>query len=339
MSNVYFIPLTEYDEATLSKNLRVLLETVIDKEGVQLAEEVPIKVHFGEKGNTTYIKPGCYQGVIDYLLDHDIKSRFIETNVLYRGSRTTRDSHIALAKEHGFTALPITIADGNHGEEVLRVPIKGEIFEEVQLGKAYADFNQYIVMAHFKGHIQAGFGGAMKQLAMGFAARPGKMAQHTSISPIVNGKKCISCGLCVESCNYQAIDMEDTAVINSERCVGCAACIAICPEAAIRNAWDASDFLIRMAEYAYGAGKDKNNIYLNLAFNITELCDCVGEPMPLVAKNFGLFASTDAVAIDRACLDMLQENEGNKMFNDGRESLAHAEKLGLGSQDYSLIEL
>lgn len=340
MSNVYFIPLTEYDEAVLSTNLRVLLETVIDKEQVELLDEVPLKVHFGEKGNTTYIKPACYQGVINYLKEHDIKSRFIETNVLYRGSRTTRESHIALAKEHGFTALPITIADGHHGEDVLRVPIDGDVFEEVQLGKAYGDFDQYIVMAHFKGHEQAGFGGAMKQLAMGFAARPGKMAQHASISPSVNPDKCIGCETCVASCDYSAIDMiDDKAVISNERCVGCAACIAICPVAAIRNDWGAKDFLTRLAEYAYGAGKDKTNIYFNLAFNITELCDCVGEPMPLVANNFGLFASTDAVAIDRACLDRLQANEGERMFDIGRESLDQAEKLGLGVQDYTLIEL
>lgn len=124
MSNVYFIPLTEYDETNLSLQLRRLLETVIDKEQVRLADEIPLKVHFGERGNTTYIKPGCYQGVIDYLNENDVKSRFIETNVLYRGARTTRESHIALAEEHGFTQLPITIADGHHGEDVLRVPIE-----------------------------------------------------------------------------------------------------------------------------------------------------------------------------------------------------------------------
>lgn len=340
MSKVYYIPFTEYNEADLSTHLRRLLETVIDKEGLELAEEVPLKVHFGEKGNTTYISPACFEGVIDYLKDHSIKSRFIETNVLYRGARTTRDSHIALAKEHGFTQLPITIADGNHGEDVWRVPIEGEIFHEVQLGKAFADFDQYIVLAHFKGHEQAGFGGAMKQLAMGFAARPGKMAQHATISPSVNPKKCIGCETCVDSCDFDAIDMiEGKAVIDDERCAGCAACIAICPVAAIRNDWSASDFLIRMAEYAYGAGKDKSNIYLMLAFNITELCDCVSDTMPLIADNVGLLASTDAVAIDRACLDLVQANEGKKLFDIGRETLDHAEKLGLGSQKYDLVEL
>ena len=340
MSNVYFIPLTEYDEINLSLQLRRLLETVIDKEQVRLADEIPLKVHFGERGNTTYIKPGCYQGVIDYLNENDVKSRFIETNVLYRGARTTRESHIALSEEHGFTQLPITIADGHHGEDVLRVPIEGDVFDEVQLGKAFADFDQYIVFAHFKGHEQAGFGGAMKQLAMGFAARPGKMAQHASISPSVIPKKCIGCETCVDSCNYNAIDMiEDKAVIDSDLCVGCAACIAICPVGAIRNDWGAEDFLKRLGEYAYGAGKDKQNIYLNLALNITRLCDCIGEPMPFVADNFGLFASTDAVAIDRACLDMLQTREGKKMFDKGRESLDQAEKLGLGSQTYSLVTL
>lgn len=340
MSNVYFIPLTDYDEAALSKAARQLLETVIAKEQVKLEREVPIKVHFGEKGNTTYIKPGCFQGVIDYLKEHEIESRFIESNVLYRGFRTTRESHIALAQDHGFTALPITIADGHHGEDILRVPIEGEIFREVQLGKAYGDFNQFIVLAHFKGHEQAGFGGAMKQLAMGFASRSGKMAQHATISPTVTPAKCIGCESCLNACDYQAIDMiEDKALINDARCVGCAACIAICPVGAIRNDWGAKDFLKRVGEYAYGAGKGKANIYLNFVLNITDYCDCYGDTMPLVAGNVGLFASTDAVAIDRACLDILQEKEGKNLFDLGRETLDHAEKMGLGQQVYQLVTL
>lgn len=340
MSNVYFIPMEQFDEAAMSQAARRLLETVIDKEGVQLAAEVPIKVHFGEKGNTTYIKPASYQGVIDYLSEHQVASRFIETNVLYRGSRTTRESHIALAEEHGFTQLPITIADGHHGEDILRVPIDGDIFSEVQLGKAYGDFQQFIVLAHFKGHEQAGFGGAMKQLAMGFASRSGKMAQHASISPSVSPDKCIGCETCLDACDYQAIDMIDgKAVIQDERCVGCAACIAACPVGAIRNDWGAENFLKRVGEYAYGAGKDKDNIYISFAFNITDYCDCYGDTMPLIAKDFGVLASRDPVALDRACLDILQEREGKKLFDNGRETLDQAEKLGLGSQNYKVIQL
>ncbi|MFB0959044.1 DUF362 domain-containing protein [Clostridiaceae bacterium HFYG-1003] len=92
-------------------------------------------------------------------------------------------------------------------------------------------------------------------------------------------------------------------------------------------------------EYAYGAGHGKRNVYLNFAVNITEYCDCFGGHMDFIASNLGVFASTDPVAIDRACLDMLQTKEDKPYFEVGRESLAHAEKLGLGSQDYDLIPL
>ncbi len=339
MSNVYFIPFEHYNEERLSAIAARLFDEVVEREGVRLETEIPIKVHFGEKGNDTFLRPACYQGVIGRLRDAGVQARYIETNVLYRGSRTTRESHLALAAEHGFTDLPITIADGDHGEAVNEVPINGEIFDHVKLGAAYAPYDQFIIMAHFKGHAEAGFGGAMKQLAMGFAARPGKMAQHATVNPVVTPEECIACGACVASCNYDAIELTETAFIDHAKCVGCAACVAACPVGAIQTDWGAKDFTKRLAEYAFGAGGGKRNIYLNFALNITEYCDCYGGHMDFVAGNLGVFASTDAVAIDRACLDMLQAREGRPQFDSGRESLAHAEKLGLGSQTYELITL
>lgn len=339
MSKVYFKTITEYDEPELAKIALELFDEVVKEEKVELAGEIPIKVHFGEKDNTTFLRPACYQGVIGRLKEQGITPSYIETNVLYRGSRTTRDSHIALAREHGFTDLPILIADGDHGEEVMDVAIPGEIFESVKLGNGFAPYDQFIVMAHFKGHAEAGFGGAMKQLAMGFAARPGKMAQHATVNPIVTPEECIACGACVQACNYDAIELTDTAFIDHEKCVGCAACVAVCPVGAIRTDWSARDFTLRLAEYAYGAGHGKRNIYISFALNITEFCDCYGGPMEPVAGNLGVFCSTDPVAIDTACIDMLQAKEGKPVFDMGRESLAHAEKLGLGSRSYELITM
>lgn len=339
MSHVYFVKHEQFVPEEVSELAKGLLQTVVDREAVLLAEEIPLKVHFGERGNVTYIPPTAFRGVIDFLQERGIRSRYIETNVLYRGSRTTRSPHLDVAATHGFTDLPITIADGDHGEERIEVPIAGDIFDHVKLGKAFADFEQYIVLAHFKGHEQAGFGGAMKQLAMGFAARAGKLAQHSTISPLVNIKKCIACGICVESCDPGAITVDQFAVIDPKKCIGCAACISACPTGAIRNDWGAKDFTKRVAEYAYGAAKGKRNIYINFVYNITKYCDCNGAAMELIANDIGILASTDPVAIDRACLDLVQEREGKRLFEDGRETLQHAEKMGLGSQDYQLILL
>lgn len=339
MSEVYLIKTEKYDDEVLSKAARRLLEEVVEKENVELEKEIPLKVHFGESGNDTYIRPGAFTGVIDYLKEKNIETKYIETNVLYRGSRTTRDSHIKTAHEHGFTNLPIQIADGDHGEEFTDIPIKGEIFDHVRLGKAYADYKQFIILAHFKGHAEAGFGGAMKQLAMGFAARGGKLAQHSTLNPVVNQDNCIACGSCVEACNYGAIELTDAAFIDDTKCVGCAACVAVCPVGTISTDWEVRDFPKRVAEYAFGAAGSRKNIYIAYIMNITKYCDCDGSHMDFIAGNIGVAASTDPVALDTACLDMVQDKEGKKLFESGRDALVHAEKLGLGSRNYNIHEL
>ena len=339
MSKVYFKRVTNKSEEQLSQVARELLELIVKETGQKWENAVPMKVHFGEKGNNTYVKPGCYQGVIDYLNENKIDSAFIETNVLYRGPRTTRDSHIALAKDHGFTQLPIIIADGDHGEAYDEIQIDKEYFSTCKIGSEFSKYNQFIIMSHFKGHGSAGFGGAIKQLAMGFAARGGKLAQHSGISPTVIEKKCIECGLCVEKCDVEAIEMKEKAFIHSEKCVGCAGCIAVCPVGAIVNDWKEVNFKEKVSEYAYAAQKDKDNIYISYLINITKECDCVGQPMDEVTSDIGVFISKDPVAIDTACLDILQNQKSEKLFEDGRESIVHGVKIGLGTKDYELIEL
>ncbi len=338
-SQVFFTPYTTYDPTALSAIAKKLFEKVVEAEAFAFAEEVPIKVTFGEKGNTTFLGPDCFEGIIDALEERGVKTRFMDSNVLYRGSRTTREKHLETAKEHGFTRLPITIADGHHGEETYEVPIQGTYYDSVILGKAYEPFRQFVVLAHFKGHSQAGFGGAMKQLAMGFASRSGKMAQHAGIRPWVRESKCITCGTCLDYCDHGAITIGEYAAIDPQKCVGCAACIAGCPTGAIVNDWSGENFIEKLAEYAYGAQKDRQMIYVNYLLNITELCDCVGEPLEIIADNIGVLASSDGVAIDKACLDLLQASEGSTLFEDGRTALKHAAKLGMGSLDYELIEV
>ena len=172
---------------------------------------------------------------------------------------------------------------------------------------------------------------------MGFASRGGKLEQHSGISPVVDENKCITCGICSEKCNYSAINISEIAVIDSEKCIGCAGCIAVCPQGAINNTWGGSNFLEKLAEYAYGAAKDKDIIYVTFVHNITKDCDCNGSHMNPIAENIGILAGKDPVALDTACLDLLQQNEANKLFDKGKKTLKHAEKIGLGTMDYELI--
>lgn len=339
MSKVYFIrnPGTDYDK--LGQDALTLLKKVTTATGHRFAKEVPLKVHFGEKGNTTFIPAECYDAIIGYLKGKGIFPVYIETNVLYRGARTTSAKHIQTAKKHGFTQIPIVIADGEIGTEYDEVEINKQYFDTCKIGKGYGNYQQFIVMSHFKGHIEAGFGGAVKQLGMGFAARGGKLAQHSGISPVVKAEKCIGCDLCVEKCDFDAITRTDTAVINQNKCIGCAGCIAVCPQGAIRNTWTGSNFLEKLSEYAYGAAKNKDIIYITFVTNITEDCDCVGQTMAPVTAGIGVLAGKDPVALDTACLDLVQTNSGQKLFEKGRVSLRHAEKIGLGTMRYQLVEI
>ena len=337
MSKVYFIENDSLSAERLGADALTLLKSVVADTGHVFDKEVPLKVHFGEKGNVTFLSARCYEDILQYLKDAGVSPSYIETNVLYRGSRTTTDKHLETARAHGFTQVPIIIADGDLGTEYDVVEIEGQYLKKCKIGKGYGKFNQFIVMSHFKGHIQAGFGGALKQLAMGFAARGGKLEQHAGIAPVVKAGKCIACGLCVEKCDFDAIKMNGTAVIDQDKCVGCAGCIAVCPEGAIRNSWSGSHFLEKLAEYALGAAKDKDIIYISFISNVTEECDCTGIHMKPIAENIGVLASKDPVALDTACLDLLQQRSGKKLFDNGRVSLGHAEKMGLGTMAYELV--
>lgn len=344
MSKVYFKRVTDKNHKSLSDAALSLMKTLIDAEGHTFKGTVPIKVHFGEKGNKTYVPSACYEGVIDYLKANEIPSAYIETNVLYRGARTTAESHMQIAADHGFTQLPVIIADGDHGEAFDEIEINKEFFKSCKIGKSFGDYDQFIVMSHFKGHGMAGFGGAIKQLSMGFAARGGKMAQHAGINPVVKASKCIACGLCIKKCDVDAIDMrhdtgKEAAFIDHDKCVGCAGCIAVCPVGAIFSDWSGEHFKEKVAEYAYGAQLGKDNLYITYLINVTPECDCMGQHMNLIAEDIGVFASKDPVAIDTACLDMLQKESGQSLFDDGRVSIRHAVKIGFGSDQYELIEI
>lgn len=339
MSKLYFIRNTGSDYDKLGKDALKLLKIIVSETGHRFEKEVPIKVHFGEKGNKTFIPPKCYDATINYLKEKGVSPFYIESNVLYRGSRTTTELHLETARFHGFTQIPIIIADGDIGTEYDEIEINKNYIDKCKIGKQYGKYKQFIVMSHFKGHVEAGFGGSLKQLGMGFASRAGKLEQHSGISPVVNAEKCISCGICVKKCNYGAIQTIVTAEIDDSKCVGCAGCIAVCPQGAIRNTWGGSNFLEKLSEYAYGASKDKDIIYITFVHNITKECDCAGTHMKPIAANIGILAGKDPVAMDTACLDLVQKSSGEKLFEKGRPSLIHAEKIGMGTMEYELIEV
>jgi len=339
---VYYKKIDSYPKTEeISRGARELLETIVAEEKITLERRIPLKVHFGEKGNTTFIGPKSFDGVIDFLQEKKIDTCFIETNVLYVSERTRKKSHIALAIEHGFTRLPIVIADGETGEDYAEVGIEGDHFGKCRIGKSIAEEKQLIVMSHYKGHILAGFGGAIKQLGMGCAARGGKLDQHANSRPAINPDDCKKCMTCVSHCPRKAIEVAPIPKIDKEKCIGCAACIAACPQEVFQVDWMATapvSFRQKLAEYALAAQKGKKNIYISYALNITKDCDCDGRSFKPIAKDLGIFASLDPVAIDAACCDMLNKREGRQFFT-GEDIFDHAEKIGLGTTEYELLEI
>ena len=341
MANVYFHPIDSYQRsAEIRDAARNLLERLLQEEGISLESMVPLKVHFGERGNTTYIHPQNYDGVIDLLAEKGVSACFMETNAVYSGSRMRDTDHQKLAADHGFIRLPTIIADGRRGEAFEEIRIGKKHFQTCKIARGFVGHQQLLVLSHFKGHALAGFGGAIKQLAMGFAARGGKLAQHIDAKPFIIPFVCKECRACAGQCPEKAITFGFLPKIHHSRCIGCAACIAVCPHTAIfvnpLKINLADGFREKMTEYALAAQLGKKHLYLNFAFNITDQCDCIGKSMQPIARDIGVFASTDPVAIDKACLDLLDQREGKTVFA-GRNSLAYGESIGLGSQSYRLV--
>jgi uncharacterized protein len=245
--------------------------------------------------------------------------------------------------------LPVIIADGEFGDEFTEVQIDGKHLTSCKLGKAFADYEQVLVLSHFKGHRLAGFGGAIKNLAMGFASKGGKLAMHMDVKPRIVDRKCRRCHVCESHCAFGALhiakDDSEKSYIDQAKCSCCAACSAACPHKAIsifsfrsllRMIGFGNPFHEKLAEYALAASKGKKHIYINFLMNITAGCDCEGHSMKPLTEDIGILASTDPVAIDQACLDLLQKK--GKRFR-GIHALEHAEMIGAGTRQYKLVTI
>ncbi len=337
MSKVYFIK--ENYEKGIKKAYSFLSKNLTK-------DKITIKLHFGEKGCTTFLNPN----LIKYLIK-SIKQNFVLTdcNALYRGSRTNESDHIQTAKDHGFNFAPVKIADGTSGEDYFEVEINKKHFKKVKIGKLIQDYKNIIVFSHFKGHIATGFGGAIKNLGMGLGSRAGKLAMHSHISPRIDSSKCILCNKCIENCPANAIEfVNNKNIINKNICIGCAKCIAVCPQKAVSIPWGSAtseELQERIAEYCYGIIQNRNLIYFNALINITRDCDCMGSVQKPFVKDIGILASSDLVSIDQASLDLVNKTSRSKnKFQEfhqvsGLTQLEYAEKLNLGSRKYELIKI
>lgn len=325
-----------------------------------------IKVHFGERGCDTHISPTYARAVVDLVRAHGGRPFVTDTNTLYSGSRHNAVDHLVTAVEHGFDyavlGAPVLIADGLDSTNVLEVAIGGKHFETVKIAGDIVRADSMVVLSHFKGHEMAGFGGAVKNLAMGCAPRAGKQDQHC-VRFAVDPKKCIGCAECVQVCPTGAAAMADKkAVIDKAACIGCGECLTVCPKKAMGMDWQTEivPFMERLVEYAYGAvvGKPGKVAYCNFLVNVTPDCDCVPWSDAPIVPDIGFLASTDPVALDRACLDLvngqapcpdckLEHGLGSDddkftalwKWTRGDVTFSHGETIGLGTPRYELIRV
>jgi uncharacterized protein len=337
----------------------------------QRKDLVAVKIHFGESGNTAYIRPQYVRRIIDRLKELQTKPFLTDTNTLYVGSRTEAWTHLLTAFDNGFTkevtGAPVIIADGLRGSNHVEVPLNGGHVKRAHIAADIHNADGLVVLTHFKGHELSAFGGALKNVGMGCAAREGKLEQHSNISPKVNRKKCIGCAECTVWCKGQAIEVkgegkEKKAQINPENCVGCAECILTCPQGAIQVQWNESipTFMEKMMEYAAAVLRHKEGkaLFVTFVTDVSPLCDCNPFSDNPIVPDLGILASVDPVALDQACVDLVNASSGNPNSSldkamapgedkfralypsiDWEHQLNYAEKLGLGSRDYALEKL
>ena len=373
-AKVYFTDFrTPYGGDTMPGKLKKLIR----KAGIaQLNLEgqfVAIKIHFGELGNVSYLRPNYARAVVDVVKELGGKPFLTDCNTLYPGSRKNALEHLYCAWENGFTPLtvgcPILIGDGLKGTDDIEVPVRGgEYVKNAKIGRAVMDADVIISMTHFKGHEATGFGGALKNLGMGCGSRAGKKEQHNNGKAYVRQEICRGCRRCMRECANDGLvfDPETRKMhVDKEHCVGCGRCVGACNFDAIDFEDPNSNQMLnyRIAEYAKAVVDGRPQFHISMVMDISPNCDCHEENDAPILPDVGMFASFDPLALDQACVDacmkceplpnsQLGEHMRDPHFVDHHDHftnstpesewqscLSHAEKIGLGTRDYELIRL
>ena len=283
-------------KSTVCFSKSITPETVLalyKKLGRPLSGNVAVKVHSGEPGNQNFLRPEFWKPVIDH-----VQGTVVECNTAYEGGRNNTERHLATFKKHGWSDLfPIDILDGEGPDLELDIPNSLRIPKNY-VGKNIVNYDSCLVLSHFKGHPMGGYGGALKQLSIGFASSYGKAYIHG---------------------------------------VGDA-----------DNFWtsDKNHFKEAMAD---AAGSVINLfkgeiVYINVMKNMSVDCDCCATAEDPCMEDIGVLISTDPVAIDQACLDLVyaSDDPGKDHLIERIESrngvltIEAAAKLGLGSREYTL---
>lgn len=321
-SKVYFTDM----RASQQGNLLQKLERIIKKAGIDQIDFkdkfVAIKIHFGEFGNMAYIRPNYVAVIVKMIKDLGGMPFLTDANTLYSGSRHDAVNHLHTAMVNGFnsiaTGCDIIIADGLRGNDERIIDVQGTYCPEPKIGAAIAEADIVISFNHFKGHEMAGFGGAIKNLGMGSGSVAGKMDMHATAQPKIEEAKCLGCKICEKNCNHDAIHVvaqpadaegkqKRLAVIDYDKCVGCGQCVALCPhEGVVMSSQESGEILnYKIAEYTKAVLKDKPHFHVSFIMNVSPECDCWGHNDAAIIPDLGMACSFDPVALDQACVDLV----------------------------------
>ena len=248
MSKVYYTDFRCKPDEGPADKLKRLIKAAgigdIDMDG----KFVAIKMHFGELGNMTFLRPNYARAVVDVVTELGGKPFLTDCNTLYPGSRKNALEHLWCAWQNGFTPLtvgcPVIIADGLKGTDDIAVPVQGgEYIKEARIGHAIMDADVFISLTHFKGHEMTGFGGTIKNIGMGCGSRAGKKDQHSNGKPVISEDRCRGCRRCMRECANNGLVFDDERkkmTVDYANCVGCGRCIGACNFDAIDFAQDAA---------------------------------------------------------------------------------------------------
>ena len=371
-AKVYF---TDFRTAAYGDGLPAKLKKLMRRAGVGTIDMegkfVAIKMHFGELGNISYLRPNYAKAVADLVKEEGGKPFLTDCNTMYPGSRKNALEHLYCAWENGFTPMtvgcPVLIGDGLKGTDDVAVPVVGgEYVKEAKIGRAVMDADVFISLSHFKGHETTGFGGAIKNIGMGCGSRAGKAEQHSNGKPSIDAARCRGCRKCRRECANDGLVFDSETgkmTVDLAHCVGCGRCLGACNFDAIEFREDDAVEVLnrRMAEYAKAVVDGRPHFHVSLIVDVSPYCDCHGENDAPILPNIGMFASFDPLALDQACADAclaanplpgcrLSDNMARQGFvdlgdhfrnttpeSDWESCLVHAEKIGLGTREYELI--
>ncbi len=259
------------------------------------AGRVGVKLSTGEPPASHYLDPNLIKDLV-----HEVNGTIVECNTAYGGARASTEMHRQVAKDHGFTAIAnVDIMDA---EGSMALPVEnGYHLKENYVGTHFANYDSYLVLSHFKGHAMAGFGGAIKNISIGFGSSEGKSWIHTAG--------------------------------NARTGIG----------------GDQDDFLESMADAAKSVsdymGHGERMAYVSVMNNLSVDCDCDGHAAAPDMHDIGILASTDPVALDQACIDLVYSAPDSASLvqriesRNGLHTLEAAEQIGLGSRTYQLVQL